>query len=200
MDPVNEHIIPASSTQQASARPPRTPTLAVWLSGAALVLCVLLALPYLAVRSPIALLFFVLAAGAGIAGVVLGIRARRSASARGGWAMICAVLALLISCVMAVVFIVGMISTTSINDVELRGQGPEGTSATFSNDMEERTEKWPSEGWARFNTKGSWAELTLEVPEDADSETVSCQIIWNGEVVVDETSDSGTVTCRYDAG
>lgn len=163
-------------------------------------LCVLLALPYLALRSPLALLFFVLAVGTGIAGIVLGIRARRSAPARGGWALICAVVALLITCVLAVVFIVGMISATSINKVELRGQGPEGSTVTFSNDMEERTETWPSEGWARFNTKGSWAELTLEAPEDADSETVSCQIVWNGEVVVDETSDSGTVTCRYDAG
>ncbi len=198
MDPVNEPTASASSTQETSARPPRTPTLAVWLSGAALVLCALLALPYLAVRSPIALLFFVLAVGAGIAGVVLGIRARRSAPARGGWALICAVVALLVACVMAIVFIVGMISATSINKVELRGQGPEGSTATFSNDMEERTETWPAEGWARFNTEGSWAELTLEAPEDADSETVSCQIVWNGEVVVEETSDSGSVTCRYD--
>lgn len=197
MDPVSEHTT-ASSPQEASTRPRRTPTIAIWLSAAALVLCVLLALPYLAVRSPVALLFFVLAVGTGIAGIVLGLRGRRSAPARGGWALICAVVALLITCVMAVVFIVGMISTTSVNEVELRGQGPEGSTATFSNDMEERTETWPSEGWAQFNTKGSWAELTLEAPADADSETVSCQIVWNGEVVVEESSDSGSVTCRYD--
>lgn len=199
IDLVSEHITSAPSTQDASTRPPRTPTVAVWLSAAALLLCILLALPYLALRSPVALLVFVLAVGTGIVGIVLGVRARRSASARGGWALICALVALLITAVMTVVFIVGMISATSINKVELRGQGPQGVSATFSNDMGERTEKWPSEGWAKFNTEGSWAELTMELPDDADPATLSCQIIWNGEIVVDETSDSGAVTCRYDA-
>lgn len=198
MDPVSERTTSAPSEPEADARRPRRPAVAVWLSSAALLLFLLLALPYLALRSPVALLFLALAMGTGIAGIVLGVRARRSA-ARGGWALICALVALLITAVMTVVFIVGMTSATSINKVELRGQGAEGTSATFSNDMEERTEKWPSEGWAGFNTKSSWAELTLEAPEDADSETVSCQIVWNGEVVVDETSNSGTVTCRYDA-
>ena len=200
MDPVSEHTTSTPSEPEASSRRRRTPAVAIWLSSAALLLCILLALPYLALRSPVALLFFALAVVAGIAGIVLGVRARRSAPARGGWALICALASLLITAVMTVVFIVGMISATSINRVELRGQGPEGVSATSSNDMGERTETWPSEGWAKFNTKGSWAELTLEVPEDAASKTVSCQVIWNGEVVVDETSDSGEVTCRYDAG
>ncbi|MGO2683475.1 MAG: hypothetical protein ACTIAA_04570 [Microbacterium sp.] len=182
-----------------SARRSRMPTVAIWFSIIALVLCILLALPYLALRSPVALLFFPLAVGTGIAGIILGVRARRSA-ARGGWALICSVVALLISSVMTIVFIVGMISATSINKVELRGQGPEGMSASMSHDAGDRTETWPAEGWAEFNTKESWAELTLEAPDDAQSETVNCQIIWNGEVVVDETSDNGTVTCRYDAG
>lgn len=200
MNPVSEHTAFPTSQGEAKTRRPRTPLVTVWLSAAALLLCVLLALPYLALRSPIALLFFALAVGTGIAGIVLGVRAHRSTTARGGWALICALSALLITAVMTVVFIVGMIAATSINKVELHGQGPQGVSATFSHDLEERTEKWPSEGWAKFNTKGSWAELTLETPSDAVSETVSCQIIWNGEVVVDETSENGSVTCRYDAG
>ncbi|MGO1921429.1 MAG: hypothetical protein ACTH07_08680, partial [Microbacterium sp.] len=108
------------------------------------------------------------------------------------------VVALLITSVRAIVFIVGMMSATSINKVELRGQGPEGMTASMSHDAGDRTETWPAEGWATFNTEESWAELTLEAPEDVESETVSCQIFWNGEVVVDETSDSGEVTCRYD--
>ena len=114
--------------------------------------------------------------------------------------MICALVALLTAVVLAVIFIIGVIAATSINRVELHGQGPEGISATFANDMERESVEWPSEGWAKFNTEGSWAELTIEAPDDAASQTVSCQIIWNGDVVVEETSNSGSVTCRYDAG
>lgn len=175
------------------------PTVAIWLSAAALVLCALLVVPYRALASLAIVSVFVLAAAAGITGIVLGLRARRPGSARGGWALVCALVSLLIGVVLAIIFVVGMISATSLNKVELRGQGPEGMSATMDHDTTPRTETWPAEGWAKFNTKGSWAELTLEAPEDAVSQSVSCQIIWNGEVVIDETS-IGTVTCRYDAG
>ena len=137
-------------------------------------LCILLVVPYMAQRSPVFLLVLALAALAGIAGIILGIRARRSA-ARGGWALICSVVALLIAGVMAIVFIVGMMSATSINKVELRGQGPEGMTASMSHDAGDRTETWPAEGWATFNTEESWAELTLEAPEDVESETVSAR-------------------------
>lgn len=199
MDPVSEHSTSVHSERDSGTRRPRTPAVAIWISAAALLLCVLLALPYLALRSPVGFLFLALAVAGAIAGIVLGVRARRSA-VRGGWALICAVVALLITAVMTVIFIVAMISINSINEVELRGQGPDGVSSTFSNAREERTETWPAEGgWARFNTRDSWAELTLEVPDDVDLDTVSCQIIWNGEVVVEETSETGSVTCRYDA-
>ncbi|MGO2746702.1 hypothetical protein [Microbacterium sp.] len=175
------------------------PTVAIWLSAVSLVLCILLAVPYRALPFPSILVIVALAA-VGITGLVLGIRARRSPSARGGWALICALTSLIIAVILTVVFIVGMISARSLNRVELHGQGPAGMSATFVNDTENRTVKWPAEGRANYNTKGSWVELTIEVPEDAASQTVSCQITWNDEVVVDETSDNGTVTCRYDAG
>jgi len=196
---MSEQIISTPTAPDKNVRPARMPLVAIWLSIVALVLCALLVVPYMALQSPVVPLFFALMAGTGIAGIVLGVRARRAVSARGGWAMICALTSLLIAVVMTIIFIVGMIAVTSINRVELRGQGPEGMSASMSHDAGDRTETWPAEGWARFNTKQSWAELILEAPEDAESDTVSCQIIWNGEVVVDETSDSGSVTCRYDA-
>lgn len=197
--PSGEQTIATPTVQDEAPRPPRTPAVAIGLSVIALVLCVLLVLPYLAHRHRSLLLLLALAALAGVAGIALGLRARRSA-ARGGWSMICALAALSITGVMAAVFITGMISATAINSVELRGQGPQGVSATISNDMEESTVTWTSEGWAKFNTKGSWAQLELEVPEDSASKTVSCQIIWNDKIVVEETSDSGSVTCRYDEG
>lgn len=196
---MSEPSIATSAARDQHDPRPRISTAAIWLSIAALVLCALLVLPYTAQSSPAFVPVFALAVAAGIAGIVLGLLARRSSSDRRGWALFCALAAMLLAVVLAVIFAVGMISTTSINKVELRGQGPEGISATFSNEMERRTEEWPPEGWARFNTKGSWAELTIEVPEGAAVESVSCQIVWNGEIVVDETSESGTVTCRYDA-
>lgn len=197
---MTEQTTSTPMTQDVNARRPRTGMVAVWLSSVAVMLSLLLVVPYMAQRSPVTLLILTLAAAAGVAGIILGLRARRSTPARGGRALICALAALLTTVVLTVIFVVGMISATSINKVELRGQGPEGMSATFANDMETRTEQWPAEGWARFNTNGSWAALTLEASDDAPSETVSCQIIWNGEVVVDETSEHGSVTCRYDAG
>lgn len=176
----------------------RTPVIAVWLSTIALALGLFLVVPYSAHRSPVLLLIVGLAIASGIAGIVFGLRARRSTSTRGGAALVCALVGVLITVVMAIIFVVGIVSASSINKVELRGQGASGISATFANDMEQRTVEWPAEGWAVFNTHDSWAELTVEAPQDAASKTVSCQIIWNGELVVDETSDRA-VTCRYDA-
>ena len=75
-----------------------------------------------------------------------------------------------------------------------------GARLRFSNELETRTLTWPSEGRAEFRTEGTWAEITVTAPADAPDRTVGCQIVWDGQVVVDETSASGTVTCRYDAG
>ena len=122
--------------------------MAIGLSVVALVLSVLLVVPYMAQRSPVFLLVLALVALVGVAGIILGIRARRSA-ARGGRALICSVAALLIAGVMAVIFIVGMISVTSINKVELRGQGPEGMTASMSHDAGDRTETWPAKDGPR---------------------------------------------------
>lgn len=195
---MTEPTSPTSTDGHDRKHPSPASAVATWLSVGALLICALLVLPYRALASPVLIPIFALAIAAGIAGIVFGIRARRIATARATWAMICALAALLTAAILAVVFVVGMISATSMNKVELRGQGPEGMSASFSNDMEQRTEIWPSEGWAKFNTKGTWAELTIEAPEDADSKAVRCQIIWNGQVVVEEASER-SVTCRYDA-
>ena len=193
---------PDGSAQMPVTRRGGLPTVAIWLSAIALVLCCALGVPYLALRDLALVPVFVLAAAAAVMGLVLGIRERRGvASSRIGtrWALICSLVALVIDVVLLVVFIVGIVSASSINRVELDGQGPTNMSATISSDQGTNTYTWPSNSWARLSTKGSWAELTLVAPTGSTTKELSCQIRWNDEVVVEKTSDSGTVTCRYDA-
>lgn len=175
------------------------PVAAIWVAVVAIVLAVGLVVPYLALASRAPLLVLLLATAAAIAGIVLAVRARRAGTS-GAAALICAAAAFVTAAIMAVVFIVGLVSATSMNIVELRGHGPAGSSASTDSDVGPRTETWPADGRATISTKGSWAELTLVAPADATSQTVSCQIIWNGEIVVEESSNTGTVTCRYDEG
>lgn len=180
----------------------RLPIVAIWLSAVALVLCGALVVPYTALGNVALVPVFLLVAAAGVVGLVLGIRERRgAASSRNGarWALICSLVALVIDVVLLAVFIVGIVSASSINRVELDGQGPTNMSATISSDQGTSTYTWPSNSWARLSTKGSWAEVTLVAPANSPTKDVSCQIRWNGAVVVEKTSGSGTVTCRYDA-
>jgi len=186
-------------TDRAASQRSRAPVAAIWIAAVAIILAVGLVVPYLALASRAPLLVLLLAAAAAIAGIMLAVRARRTGSS-GAAALICAAAALLTAVTMAVVFVIGMVSATSMNIVELQGHGPAGSSASTDSDLGPRTETWPADGRATISTKGSWAELTLVAPADATSQTVSCQIIWNGEIVVTESSDSGTVTCRYDEG
>lgn len=176
------------------------PLVAVWLSALALVLAAALVVPFLAPRNPLAIPVFVLALAAAFTGLVLGVRARRGAQGRAAvWGVASSVLALVIDAVLIVVFVTVIIGTPP-TPVELRGSGPNNIEVTFSHELETRTLTWPPEGRAKFNTDGTWAEITVTAPADAADKTVSCQIEWDGEVVVDETSDSGTVRCRYDEG
>src|SRR5690606_27116540 len=161
-EPMTEQAASTPMIQDTKSRHRRTGTVAVWISSVAVLLSVLLVVPYMAQRFAVFLLLLALGAAAGHAGIIRGLRGRRPGPPHRGWALVCSFTALLITGVMTVAFIIGMISTTSINRVELRGQGESGSVASFSNDMEQRTEEWPMEGWAKFNTKGSWAELTLE--------------------------------------
>lgn len=185
----------------AAAPPSRSrfaATTAIVLSTIAVVLTLLLVVPFLAPRNPLAIPVFVLALAAAVTGLVLGVRARRAGNGRAGvWAIASSVLALAIDAVLIVVFATVIIGTPP-TPVELRGSGPNNIEVTFSHELETRTLTWPTEGRAEFNTEGDWAEIVVTAPVDAPDRTVSCQIDWNGETVVDETSDTGTVTCRYD--
>lgn len=106
----------------------------------------------------------------------------------------------LVAAVVVLVLVLVLVRMSPLADVELRGQGPNDITVTYSSQIEQVTLQWPSEGRAEFNTEGDWAEIVITAPADSADQTVSCQIVWNGEVVVDETSDDGSVTCRYGEG
>lgn len=175
-------------------------TIAALVVGiAAAVVAGLLIVPYLA--RPGLVVLPVIALALAVVGVVLAVRARRQTGqgARGRTALASSLVALVVDVVLIVVF-VGTIAGLGLASVELRATGPDDNTVTFSSATEERTLQWGPEGRAQFNTSGTWAEITVTAPVDSADQNVSCEIVWNGEVVVDESSGSGTVTCRYDAG
>ncbi|CNL01265.1 Uncharacterised protein [Mycobacterium tuberculosis] len=56
---------------------------------------------------------------------------------------------------------------------------------------------WPAVGNAQYTTSESSTWITITAPTDSDDQTVGCKIYWNDELVVEETSNSGTVSCEY---
>ena len=176
----------------------RRQTVAALIVGiAAAIVAGLLVVPYLARPGLVVLPAIALMLAA--AGIVLAVRARRQPGqkARGRAALVSTLAALIVDAVLIVVFAV-TIAGLGVASVELRGTGPEDNTVTFANATEQRTLQWGPEGRARFNTSGSWAEITITAPADAADQSVSCQILWNEKVVVEESSGTGTVTCRYD--
>lgn len=58
---------------------------------------------------------------------------------------------------------------------------------------------WPALGNAQYTSSKSSTWITITAWSDSDDQTVGCRIYWNDELVVEKTSDSGTVSCEYDA-
>ena len=102
----------------------------------------------------------------------------------------------------AVIVALVAILTPRLNHVEVAAQGAPGITMTFADDTQSYTEEWPSTEpwWKRYTTTTSTAYVTVTAPADALSDTVTCRILWNERVVVEQSSDSGEVTCRYQAG
>ncbi|GAA4483382.1 hypothetical protein [Microbacterium panaciterrae] len=176
----------------------RVGTTALWLGIAALVVAAAL-VPFFPGFGLLAVL--VLAALAGLAALVLGIRARRIGAGGGvaRWALALGIIGIVLDVVIIAVLAVGALAHLRRADVEVRAQGAPTFSVTYADDSQSYTEDWLGSGWKRFTTTKSTAEITVTLPKDAPSTTLSCQILWNGTVVVDEKSDSGSVTCRYGA-
>lgn len=171
----------------------RTATAAIWVSCAALVLCAALVVPYGA-RGDALIAILLPVAALGVVGLVLGIRDRRPRASLAS-----ALVALVIGLALLVYFVLSIVALlTGPARVELSGQGPTNMSATISSAEGTTTYTWPSSSWARLNTDGTWAEVSLVAPDGEAVQDVRCQIRWNDEVVVEATG-SGSVTCRYDA-
>ncbi|MEZ7756492.1 hypothetical protein O5Y58_13340 [Microbacterium paraoxydans] len=177
-------------------------TAAIATGAVSLILLVALAVPYYALQNPWLIPVFVLGAAAAIGSIALGLRARQAPSAErrsAGLGVAGAVAALILALVLLVLFLLGLWSPPQ-NEVFLEGTGPQsGVTATSSSDTETRTLPWPAVGNAQHTTSDSSAWITITAPTDSDDQTVGCKIYWNDELVVEETSDSGTVSCEYDA-
>lgn len=175
----------------------RRATIGVWIGAVALLLSAALIVLFL----PIATLLPVAAAAAllAIAAVLLGIRGIRSAVPRTGTAaLIVAAVALVVDLVLIVVMAVGVLAGNGLNQVEVRATGGPAFTVSFADDTQSYNEEWASSGWKQYTTTGDSAEIAVTAADDDTDSTVSCQILWNGKLVV-ELSGTGTVTCRYDA-
>jgi multisubunit Na+/H+ antiporter MnhB subunit len=196
------HSDSGSETTRDGRRTRTLPTAAIATGVVSLILLVALAVPYYALQNPWLIPVFVLGAAAAIGGIVLARRARRAPSDErrtAGLGLAAALAALLLALILLIVFLSGLWSPP-LNKVFLEGTGPQsGVTATFSSDTETRTLPWPAVGNAQYTTSESSAWITITAPTDSDDQTVGCKIYWNDELVVEETSDSGTVSCEYDA-
>ena len=190
-----------SGTERTAAR--TIAGLAIVVGIISLALTVALLIPYYALQTPWIILVFVVAAAGAIVAIVFGRRSRRDGSRSRRTASLglaAGLAALLIDIVLLIVFIVGIWSPP-LNRVQLEGTGPQaGVTASFSGDTETRTLPWPAVGSAQYTTTKSSSWITITAPSDSENQTVGCKIYWNDELVVEETSDSGTVSCEYDAG
>ena len=189
---------PVGPTDGTKAGVRRGSSVAIGLAVASLVLTILL-VPFFPV--PALLPLIALIAVIGLVALILAIRARTAGA--GGtallWARILGVVGLVGDVILIGIIAFWALSGPSVTPVELRAQGGPTFTVTFADDFETYTETFQSDGFKRYTTEKSTAEITVTSPDDADDESVSCQILWDGKVVVDETG-TGTVTCSYDAG
>lgn len=187
----------AGSRHAPASGSSRRALIGVWIGAAALLLSAALIVLIL----PIAALLPVAAAAVLLAAValLLGIRGTRSAVPRAGRAaIIVAAVALVIDLVLVVVMAVGVLGGNGLNQVEVRATGGPTFTVSFADDTQSYDEEWASSGWKQYTTTGDSAEIAVIAPDDDTDSTVSCQILWNGELVVD-LSGTGAVSCRYDA-
>lgn len=190
----------SSSTTEPTSQggAPRRGKSGIWLGALALVVsAVLIALVFpVAAVLPVALVGALLA----VVAVVLGLRAPRSSGPLVSRAsVVTATLALVADVIVIVVMAIGVLGGSGLDQVEVRATGGPSFRVSFADDTRSYDEEWDSSGWKQYTTTGDSAEIVVTAPADAAEQEVTCQIVWNGEVVVEQTG-TGSVTCRYDAG
>ncbi|TPW77641.1 hypothetical protein [Schumannella soli] len=139
-------------------------------------------------------------AAAAIAALVLAViavrRGRRGPAVVG--AFVIAAVALIVNSVVFGIIFWQATASWRIHHVEIRTDGGESYSAEYEVGHDRGTRQWSRDWWAKWSITESNAEITLTTTPGTQDETLDCRIIWDGKVVVHETSDTGTVTCRYD--
>lgn len=142
--------------------------------------------------------FMALAALGGVVAIVLSIRAFARGDRRPivGWTVALAAVGTVVDIVLVIVFSVALWGSGP-DRVELRATGTEFT-VEFEDDTQAYTQEWEGDDWfMRYATERSWAEVTVTRADGAGG-PVSCTILWNEVVVVEESAGDGSVTCRYD--
>jgi hypothetical protein len=196
----DQHSATRETAAPGTAR--RLSTAALWVSIVALVTSAVLAVIFQPVLRSWLVVLLLLAVAAGVVGLVMGVRSRRGGrTGAGTWALTSALAAILVDIALILSVAVGVSTAfgADTNTVIVRGQGPAGITAEYWGELVPRTQEvWPASGSAQLDTESSWVKITVTAPTGSAQSSVSCQIVWGGEVV-DESSARGTVTCRYDA-
>lgn len=183
--------------------PHETPTVSHGLGTAALIIGIVSVVLVAAgvLRPPATALFLfallVLGASAGIAAVVLAIIARRQAKGKAVAGGILGAIGAVVGASMFATILIGAIRPPVV-EVELHASGDSGFTVEFTDDGEPRSAIWyEEEEWgAKFGERESTSEMTVTAVEPGD---VTCRIVRDGEVVAEESSSSGTVTCSFSA-
>lgn len=150
------------------------------------------------IRLPMAAVFvfalLVLAAVAGVVATVLGILALRRPQKSAG-----SLVGLVLGAAAIVVAVIGFTLSLSggtfgaVSQVELRASSDSAFTVEYSDDVQDRSGTSAGGEWqAMFGTREAATEMTVTADEVG---AVRCQIIRDGEIVAEESSDSGTVTC-----
>lgn len=176
---------------------------ALWLGIAALAITAALFPLFSVVTTfPAAILVLrLLGLALGGTAVALSLRARTRQFDRklGGWALASGIAGLAVDAMLMAAIAIGvMLARPNITEVELRAEGGPVFTVEFDDDVRSHTQQWERDGWAHFNTEKNEARITVTAPDDDPGARVSCTIVWDGEIVVEESSRTGTVTCRYE--
>jgi len=165
-----------------------------------------LLLGILAVASPafftVSFLAIGLGIAAGIVAVVLALRERRRGH-RGavlGWATALGAIGAVVNVVLVTIAIV-IVAAPGPVEVEVEAYGGPLFTVTYGVGERMTTEEWVTDGWKKFGTHETSASITVTPqPESSDGVDVEhgCRILWAGEVVSEESSDTGEVTCSYE--
>lgn len=175
----------------------RMTTIAVvlgWIGIAAL--AVGIALAFLEDARPLAI--SVVAAGLGIASIVMARMSRQGHPRLGTIALYAGVVAAWGTIVLTGTLITSIHSIPpAMNDVSVVVSGEQGYEVFLIDNGSVRT-LMPLPEWTfPASTSGDETLTTfVRAPARAPDSPVSCRIIWNGEVVVDHTAE-GEVTCHY---